>query len=218
MATYNEDFDGTSQALSAKDATWVYVAGDGDVYFGPVGDGNGGILGSGSGATSIYRYNNTVGADQYAEVVIANVGVLYDYACLGVLVVRSSTDASPNEDHYRLLIHDQAASGGTVNFDIVKVTNGTPAAALLNFTATLTNGDTIRLEATGTSTTSFVVKRNGSQIGTTGTDSSSAFTSGQVGVGGAKAGGIRFVSWAGGDISSGSSILPMVHYHNQLRK
>jgi len=204
MATYSDSFTGTaSTALATYNSTWVYVSGDGAAYYGITSTGvDAGVLFTGTSAKNIFRYNNTVGADQFSEFVVVNCGSAFDPVMTAILVLRSSTDSSPNQDHYRLEVQDNAASGSAHNFLVYKVVNGTATQLGSTISNTLANGDTIRFEATGTTTTSLVVKRNGSQLGSTFTDSSSPHTSGQVGIGGSRPSGIRMASWSGGDLSA----------------
>lgn len=61
---------------------------------------------------------------------------------------------------------------------------------------TITSSDVVRIEATGTTTTSLKVYKNGAQQGTTLTDSSSPLTSGSAGV--YSVGATTLDDWAGG--------------------
>lgn len=217
MATYSDSFTGSaSTALATYNSTWVFVDGDGAAYYGIVSTGTAaGVLFTGASAKNIFRYNDTVGADQFSEFVVVNCGVSFDPTLLAILVLRSSTDTSPNHDHYRLEIEDGPASGASHNFLIYKVTNGTAVQIGSTFTATLANGDAVRFQATGTTTTTLVTKVNGTQVDSR-TDSSSAFTSGQVGIGGARPGGMRMASWTGGDLAAASAIGAAANYYSSI--
>lgn len=210
MATYSDTFTNTAgTVLASHNASWVFVAGDGAAYYGIVGGTAAGTLFSGTSQRNLFRYNAAVGVDQFGEFVVENTGVQFDTAITAILLLRSSTDASPNQDHYRLEVQDNGANGSSHNFLIFKVTDGTPVQIGATFTNALSNGDTVRFEATGTSTTTLVTKINGTQIDSR-TDSTSPFTSGQIGIGGAKPSGMRMASWSGGDLSAGASALPLI--------
>lgn len=200
MADYTDTFTGTNGTdLATYNSTWVLIGGDGVGYYGINGNAAQTLF-SGTNPDNTYRYNNTAGQDQYSEGIVDNLGGSLDSR--NVLIVRADTGTS-SSNHYKLVIEESSTgNGGTKNFLLYKTTTGTPAQIGSTFTAAVSNGDTIRLEATGGATTTLATKVNGSQIDSR-TDSSSPFTSGQVGIGGAKTGGIRWASWGGGDISGG---------------
>lgn len=201
MATYTDTFTGTAgTALDTYNSTWVFIDGDGHDYYGIVGGTAAGTLFSGTSAKNVYRYNNTVGADQYVEIVIENIGSMFDGSNMCILVARADTGTT-SSNHYQLRILDDAVNGASHGFELYKVVSGTPSILGSAFSGTLSNGDTVRLEVTGTTTTTFVTKINGTQIDSR-SDSSSPHTSGQVGIGGAKTSGGRAASWGGGDLSS----------------
>lgn len=202
MATYSDSFTNTAgTVLNTHNALWVFVAGDGAAYYGIVGGTTAGTLFTGTSQKNYFRYNNTAADDQYGEFVVDSTGTQFDGGIRALLVLRSSTDASPNNDCYYLETQDNGANGGSHNFLVFKVVNGTHTQIGSTFTNALSNGDTVRFEASGSATTTLVTKVNGTQIDSR-TDSSSPHTSGQIGIGGSKPGGMRMASWAGGDLAT----------------
>lgn len=213
MATYSDTFTGTNgTALNAYLATWVYINGDGAAYYG-ITTNAAATLFSGTSAFNTYRYNNTFAQDQYSECVIGNLGGNLDPVV--ILIVRADTGTT-SSNHYRLhILESNTGNGGSKTFQLYKVTAGTPTLIGSSFTSTVSNGDTIRLEATGGATTTLVTKKNGTQIDSR-TDSSSAFTSGQCGIGGQKTSGIRADSWGGGDLAAASAIGAAANYYSSI--
>lgn len=202
MATYSDSFTNTAgTVLHTHNALWVFVAGDGAAYYGIAGGTDAGTLFAGTSVRNIFRYDVSVGADQFGEFVVAGTGTQFDTGLKALLVLRSSTDAGPNHDNYFLEVQDNGANGASHNFLVFKTVNGTMSQVGTTFTANLSNGDTVRFEATGTTTTTLVTKLNGTQIDSR-TDSSSPHTSGQIGIGGSKPSGLRMASWSGGDLSA----------------
>ena len=203
MATYSDSFTGTNGTdLATYSSTWVLIGGDGVGYYGINGDAAQTLF-SGTNADNTYRYNNTAGQDQYSEGIAENLGGFQSAFCL--LLVRADTGTS-SSNHYKLAIDEGGSgNGASKTFSVYKVTSGTPALVGSTFSSTVSNGDTITFEATGGATTTLVTKKNGTQIDSR-TDSTSAFTSGQVGIGGAKTSGIRWASWGGGDITGGGGV------------
>lgn len=200
MADYTDAFTGTNGTdLATYNSTWVLIGGDGVGYYGINGNAAQTLF-TGTNADNTYRYNNTAGQDQYSQGVIDNLGGSQSAFCL--LLLRADTGTT-SSNHYKLSVDESSnGNGGTKTFSVYKVTSGTPALIGSTFTSAVSNGDTIRFEATGGATTTLVTKLNGTQIDSR-SDSTSPFTSGQVGIGGAKPSGIRWASWGGGDISAG---------------
>lgn len=202
MATYSDSFTNTAgTVLHTHNVLWVFVAGDGAAYYGIAAGTGAGTLFTGTSVRNIFRYDVSVGADQFSEFVVENTGAQFDGNIKALIVLRSSTDASPNHDNYFLEVQDNGANGASHNFLVFKTVNGTMSQVGTTFTANLSNGDTVRFEATGTTTTTLVTKLNGTQIDSR-TDSSSPHTSGQIGIGGARPSGMRMASWSGGDLSA----------------
>lgn len=216
MADYTDAFTGTDGTdLHAYNTLWVLIGGDGVGYYG-INSNCAQTLFGGTAPDNTYRYNNTAGQDQYAKGIVDNLGGSLDSR--NVLILRADTGTS-SSNHYKLVVDEASTgNGGTKVFSVYKVTSGTPALIGSTFTSAVSNGDEIRFEATGGATTTLVTKKNGTQIDSR-TDSSSAFTSGQVGIGGAKTGGIRWASWGGGDISGGgsSALLSISNSYRQRR-
>lgn len=147
------------------------------------------------------------GADQTAEVAVSGMASASGY--VGVCARHNGqTNASANYYVVRLV----KITASTVDVMLLKMTGGASAnlwGAAIN--VSWTDGDVIRLIATGTSTTSLSVYRvsggTPTQIGTTYDDSSSPFTSGSVGIYGYGGSSSGFLAddWSGGDYADGAS-------------
>lgn len=138
------------------------------------------------------EYNNTVspGASQYAQAVTT--GTVGASGGCGVAVRMAETD-----NYYGIYSYATAK-------DIFKVTGGSWVAMATSGTA-WPSGSTVRLEATGTSTTTLTPMLGGTTDTALGvqTDSSSPFTSGSVGVNGwgiVSGSDQSLNSWEGGDL------------------
>lgn len=202
MATYTDTFTGSNgTALATYSANWTFITADsGDAsLFGITNSGTAaGALFSATALTIFRSVHGSYANDQYSEVVIENINALSSNATTYELavMVRVSADTGAGADCYALGIVDDASNGGTHSFALLSVLNNTVTVLGSAFTSTLSNGDTIRLEVSGTTLTA---KKNGSTIGTPQTDANLA--SGNAGIGGGRhSGSIRATSWAGGDL------------------
>ena len=116
----------------------------------------------------------TVGNEQYAKCTIAGIATNYWF---GPAVRIQGTGASQGQCYH-------VEVNQTTNFNVYKVTDGGSIGQTQlgsSIAVTPVNGDLIELRATGTTTTTLKVFRNGSQIGPDFTDSSSALQNGQPG-------------------------------------
>jgi hypothetical protein len=171
-------------------------------------------VGVGAGPQAAMRRNTgTYSADQYSWFLIDSEEGARADAYIGA-TCRHSADAEPNNDYYEVRVNWANGSGGSNTVEIRKITNGTPSAALDSGSATFTAGtDEIGILCTGTTTTTITALKNGAAIsGITYDDSSSPFTSGTPGMGGAGANWVYGDDWEGGDysVSGGSSAVPVI--------
>lgn len=198
-ATYTTTFDDPAENPLSESANWTNGPGDYD----PV-QKSGGLAGSadsgGGQPTAGVVSSLTPGTDQEATVVL---GLFESASQVGRIgpSVRASTTAA---DSYSCVADDNAPgyrfyknsqSGGAVVQTQLGVEVTSPAPA---------NGDTIKLTATGTSTTTLECFVNGGSIGTR-TDSTAPYTSGTVGFVVTDSGfnGFKITSFTGGDSSGG---------------
>lgn len=114
----------------------------------------------------------TGGADQYAEIALANLGA-NDY---GGVLVRAATDGTTETSFV-------AELGGSTDANIYmyKDIAGTETQLMTAVGYTWVANDVIRLEVQGTGSSGLLVKINGTQKGTSG--DASAITSGNPGLG-----------------------------------
>src|SRR5689334_18509374 len=173
LATY--DFNGTAAGNIVSDfpSIWNNITGESGIC-----DQNDAVAGRGSfsatGAdTGIRNVSTTFPDDQYAQ---AKVWVVSTSAGTGPgVVVRSSPSANT---YYRVVInHAGGTPSGTNNIRLRRVGSGAGDADLWTRSVSFTDGDTIRLEAQGTTLRVFI---NGSQVGADTTDTN--ISSGNPGI------------------------------------
>lgn len=160
-----DTFTGSNAFLSSYDASWVDIRSD--IRLGIYTN----ILYVQSGTGSALSYwNATTNNDQaiQAKATVSNRGAF--------VAGRITKTGDNNYSAYVLRWN----TDGTMEF--LKVSAGT-WTQLSSFSASFTTNDVMRLEITGTSTVSLVAKKNGTQVGTTYTDSSSPLASGFTGLG-----------------------------------
>lgn len=124
-----------------------------------------------AGTESAYKWDGdgAFTADQYAQAVYATVG---NYG--GVTVRMTGTSTATLNGYIALF------DGSTI--DLQTITNGTRANLQGGMTGTVANGDTVKLEIIGTSPCNIKVFVNTVQIGTTVTEGTATFSSGQPGL------------------------------------
>lgn len=159
-------------------------------------------------ANSCSRWNaDTFSADQYAETGNHSAGWTWTNGGIGP-AVRCSSSANT---YYGYRANH---AGGS----IIKAVAGT-VTTLNTDTTAWTTGDTVRLEVTGTSTTTLVVKQNGTQVATVNDSSSPITDAGQAGVcGHLSSGQLLVTSWAANNLGS-STVVPvfMAQYRQRMR-
>jgi len=122
---------------------------------------------------AMYKSGITWASNQYAQVKITVTGTT---AGSGPGVIVRAGSGAPNWSYYRIAICKNATI-----CDIGKSTVGT-YSNLGTRTGTWVDGDTLRVEATGTTTVTIKVFQNGVQLGADITDSSSALQAGVPGL------------------------------------
>lgn len=136
-----------------------------------------GQSGWGNGASAGRYTAATFGADQYSQAVLGGLGFFGADIGAGV-IVRASADQDAAKDYYGLRVLDDGASTRTIR--IGKYVNGT-WTQLTTTTATVGNGDTIRLEVDSTGPANLRAYINGTIVSAL-TTTDSSLTSGQPGV------------------------------------
>lgn len=169
-ASASDDFAGTG-ALSGN---WTTVIGSGLTRASNVLDMNSNNI------DAVVYYNATTFATNHSSKLTFLTGdPSPGFSALGVAVRASTTGGG---QAYFFTINGNAANN---NVTIVKLTGGTTFNTLVDVYATygttFTNGDTFKLKATGTSTTTLSFYKNDVLIGTV-DDSSSPLTTGQPGL------------------------------------
>jgi hypothetical protein len=167
---YQDTFTtGTNQAISAYNVGYVTVTGAMQVR-----DAEDAVFPNASGADSFVVWDTDApGVSQYVQAKMTPDDT--DGAWIGI-AARCSTIAFTG---YLLYLH--TLTGGNATFVLAKEVAGA-FNQLDTGSVAWVAGDTLRLEATGTTTTSLVMKRNGTPFGSTYNDSSSAITSGKGGL------------------------------------
>lgn len=137
----------------------------------------------------------TFANDQYAKITIGGLTWQDSSYRVGV-VVRCSADLNAAADYYAFWVQDDASSNRTSK--LVKVVNGT-ATELDSRTSAWANGDTISLEASGTTISAY--KNDTLMFSVTDT----SLTTGKPGLMAAGSGSVPTAdNWEGGDVSSGA--------------
>lgn len=139
--------------------------------------------------------------DQYAKIELGGMGWFGIDYMVGA-VVRCSADTDANADYYAFLVIDDQPNGGNKTCKLVKRINGTETVIATVTTTSWTNGDTVELEAEGTTLRIF---KNGTQIGSDYTGQTD-LTTGKPGIliGGDLAGPPGPDNWEGGDVTGAS--------------
>src|SRR5690242_11171898 len=172
LATY--DFNGTAAGNIVSDfpSIWNNITGESGIC-----DQNDAVAGRGSFSavradTGIRNVSTTFPDDQYAQ---AKVWVVSTSGGTGPgVVVRS---ASAADTYYRTVVnHAGGTPSGTNNITLSKIVAG-GSTTIWTRSVSFTDGDTIRLEAQGTTLRVFI---NGSQVGADATDS--AISTGNPGI------------------------------------
>lgn len=137
--------------------------------------------------------------DQYAKIALGGMGWFGTDYMIGA-VVRCSADTDANADYYAFLVIDDQTNGGNKTCKLVKRINGTETVIDTITTTSWTNGDTVELEAEGTT---LRIYKNGTQIGSDYT-SQSDLSTGKPGIliAGDLAGPPAAQDWEGGDVVS----------------
>lgn len=211
MAIYTDNFNRADDSTGIG-GSWLKIDANGAAAKLGISTNRAAPLTASSGGTPMYVYNNTFGADQYAQIEIGSgssfLGGFTYNPYIGV-ILRGGAASSGNG--YLMQIRDVA--GGAV-VTIVAYSGGFGGATILSPSAiTLAVGDVIRAEVSGTgASTNFVIKKNGSQIYTA-TDTAGTYSSGKAGISGfylTTVGTNMFMdNWEGGDLAaSSSSVVP----------
>ena len=130
--------------------------------------------------------------NQYSQCAVNVVGTTLGSG-FGVLV-RANT-VSPNETFYRVVVSHNATM-----IDVAKIVAGS-YSSLATRTGTWVDNDVLRVECTGTSTTTIKVFQNGVQLGADITDASSPLQAGSPGICYSSTASAGFVdAWSAGSI------------------
>lgn len=149
---------------------------------------------------------DTPGNDHYAEAVASGLGVGTGYIYVG-----GRASGSGNTFRAYIVNYDGATGGG--NFEIDRIDANLVFTKLADVTGTVSAGDTVRLEISGSTTVTLTVKVNGSTVGTiTDSDANRIASGGKFTLGGyASLVNPAVDSWAFGNLAAGSSnITPSV--------
>ncbi len=179
-----DDFLGAVATCDLGDATcphWTAISGTSNAW-GHSGGVQGAIAQNATADDIVYWNADVFTADQYSQIT-AEPGVSAGY--IGPAV--------------RLTSGPNGYAFGCGTHTIYKFVAGV-RSDLDTSHASCADGDLVKLEVTGTSTTSLVVKINGAQDGSTYNDSSSPFTSGSAGMWGYPSTPGFVLSWTGGDL------------------
>lgn len=143
--------------------------------------------------------------DQYAKIALGGMGWFGTDYMIGA-VVRCSADTDANADYYAFFVVDDQSNGGNKTCKLVKRVNGTETVIATITTTSWTNGDTVELEAEGTT---LRIYKNGSQIGSDYTGQTD-LASGKPGIliAGDLAGPPAAQDWEGGDITGSAPDAP----------
>lgn len=211
MAVYTDDFNRADDSTGIG-GSWLKIDSNGSAAKVGISTNRAAPLTASSTGTPMYVYNNTFGADQYAQIAIGSGSTFlggFTYNPYIGLILRGGAASSGNG--YLVQIRDAAGGAQVV---IVSYSGGFGSTTILSpSSVTLAVGDVIRAEVSGTgASTAFVVKKNGTQIYTA-TDTSGTYSSGKAGLFGFYSSGIgtnMFMdNWEGGDLSgSSSSVVP----------
>jgi hypothetical protein len=154
--------------------------------WGSIGKSAGQFTGGGLGAnvaTARYAGATAISVDKhYAKLKMTGLAFNGSNRRQGV-IVGSSTGIDAARDHYAAFFEDDAASGGTHTWRVVKMVNDVETE-LASGSRVASNGDTISLEFDGSSGTSAVLRayyNDSTQLGTTITDNTSPLVSGSLG-------------------------------------
>lgn len=193
MTTRTDDFNRTDGALGSN---WTTYVGSGCTIV------SNAVRANGTGAShGSYWSADSFGADQFCEVTLT-----------------SDLIQSLSQNYLSLAVR-ASGSGGTRNlyqftvtndhYYVSKVVNGT-GTDIVDAAGTFASGDVIRIEVTGTSTTTIKAFKNGTQVGSDVTDSSSPHTSGAPGfeIYNSSAFYSTWDDWDGGDLGASQSQAP----------
>jgi hypothetical protein len=207
-----DPFTGTLANWALIDA---WAAGNNTISSGLEGAGGSGGAGMNTACTdsgSMYwSGTGSFTADQYASAVITG----WDFqstSYVAAVLCRASGTTTQNssqpglQNFYAAVVCDDQGSGSGHTCAIVKVVNGSASTLGATVNLTYTNGDTVEMECTGSSTVTLNFFQNGvSQF--TRTDSSSPITSGSPGIMLSGGGiGVRASSWEGGNVTAAPAV------------
>ena len=142
------------------------------------------------------RYTaTTFSADQYSQCVVAGFGFFGADTCAGP-TVRGSADQDTGRDYYWYKVEDTGTT--TKTHRLVKLVNGTETS-LANSDRATSNGDTLRIEVTGSAPNVITCWHNGTQVSALDTSETNAtLATGQPGIAVTQTSTVD--TWEGGDL------------------